>query len=145
MQGNFVKQSIVLFTLILLQLTANFINIFYFKVCRTKQNTALDPSVCFSNLCNPDEDCVCSEAYFQCMTGGCVPVSKVCDYHPDCDDNSDEMVKCSYPFCFICVVEYSLQFPQQLTIILQKLKYCPTIVLIRLLGQILQFQCIYKL
>ena len=36
-------------------------------------------------------NCSCSQHYFQCTSGGCIPVSKVCDCLEDCHDHSDEI------------------------------------------------------
>ena len=36
-------------------------------------------------------NCMCTDHYFQCQTGGCVSFAKICDCHRDCPDGSDEM------------------------------------------------------
>ncbi len=34
--------------------------------------------------------CKCLPSYYQCTTGGCIQAYKVCDFHKDCKDGSDE-------------------------------------------------------
>ncbi len=39
--------------------------------------------------------CYCNQHYYQCLQGGCIPGSKLCDRIRDCTDGSDE-TSCSY-------------------------------------------------
>ena len=48
--------------------------------------------------CKASNHCECSKSYFQCVSGGCIPVNKLCDRIVDCQDSSDEHI-CSYPQC----------------------------------------------
>ncbi len=43
---------------------------------------------CYTS-CYPD-NCTCSDVYFQCTLGGCIPWSRVCDDVSDCPHNEDE-------------------------------------------------------
>ncbi len=43
---------------------------------------------CFTNCSRPS--CLCSDHYYQCKVGGCVPWTNVCDCQEDCADGSDE-------------------------------------------------------
>ena len=43
-------------------------------------------------------NCICSINYFQCHSGGCIPINKYCDHINDCTDKSDED-HCAYPHC----------------------------------------------
>ncbi len=54
-------------------------------------STAFD---CFKH-CHPS-NCSCSDLYFQCETGGCIPASRLCDGTPDCPNDEDES------FCVFC-------------------------------------------
>ena len=50
---------------------------------------------CFID-CHP-QNCTCTSHYFQCLGGGCVPITAVCDQYEDCVDGSDEdSAVCSY-------------------------------------------------
>ncbi|ELT90498.1 hypothetical protein CAPTEDRAFT_85937, partial [Capitella teleta] len=43
--------------------------------------------------CNQDchtSNCTCISTHFQCSSGGCVPLEKLCDGRTDCADDSDE-------------------------------------------------------
>ncbi|ELT92799.1 hypothetical protein CAPTEDRAFT_228056 [Capitella teleta] len=52
---------------------------------------------CFKECLGPS--CVCNELYFQCRLGGCIPLSKLCNYAVDCPrDQSDEEF-CNKPPC----------------------------------------------
>ena len=41
--------------------------------------------------CKLSNQCRCSESYFQCLSGGCIPLKLFCDGNHDCTDRSDEM------------------------------------------------------
>ena len=45
---------------------------------------------CFSSCIS--STCVCSDLYFHCTLGGCIPWSRVCDGVDDCPNNEDEQV-----------------------------------------------------
>ncbi len=55
---------------------------------------------CYVNCSRPF--CICSEHYYQCKVGGCVPWTRVCDCIENCADGSDEDSCpdniCSLPF-----------------------------------------------
>ena len=46
--------------------------------------------------CHHRELCSCSPEYFQCLSGGCVPLAKLCDKTAHCVDASDEPPTCVY-------------------------------------------------
>ena len=46
--------------------------------------------------CHIEEHCHCIDTYFQCLSGGCVPLQKLCDKTVNCDDGSDEPPSCVY-------------------------------------------------
>ena len=46
--------------------------------------------------CHHRDLCTCSPAYFQCLSGGCVPLQKLCDKTVHCVDSSDEPNTCVY-------------------------------------------------
>ena len=46
--------------------------------------------------CHIDKHCKCTDTYFQCLSGGCVPRQKVCDMTPHCADASDEPMTCIF-------------------------------------------------
>ena len=46
--------------------------------------------------CHHRDLCSCSSGYFQCVSGGCVPLQKLCDRIPHCTDASDEPPTCVY-------------------------------------------------
>ncbi len=48
-----------------------------------------DPN-CFTSCTSPE--CVCTELYFACAQGGCVPWSRVCNALPDCPNGGDEQM-----------------------------------------------------
>ena len=50
---------------------------------------------CMSH-CHYKDLCSCSSEYFQCLSGGCVPLQKLCDKTPHCLDASDEPPTCVY-------------------------------------------------
>ncbi len=51
-------------------------------------DTKADDVNCFTNCSRPF--CRCSEHYYQCKGGGCIPWSSVCDCKGNCADGSDE-------------------------------------------------------
>ena len=50
---------------------------------------------CMSH-CHHRDLCFCSLEYFQCLSGGCVPLQKLCDQTIHCNDASDEPLTCVY-------------------------------------------------
>ena len=50
---------------------------------------------CMSD-CHHRDLCSCSLEYFQCLSGGCVPLQKLCDKIMHCADASDEPSTCVY-------------------------------------------------
>ena len=44
--------------------------------------------------CSYEVNCRCSRGYFQCQSGGCITVGKLCDSVDDCSDKSDEPISC---------------------------------------------------
>ena len=50
---------------------------------------------CMSH-CHHRDLCFCSLEYFQCLSGGCVPLQKLCDQTVHCIDASDEPPTCVY-------------------------------------------------
>ena len=52
-------------------------------------------SSCMSQ-CHHRDICSCSQQYFQCLSGGCVPLQKLCDKTIHCVDASDEPPTCVY-------------------------------------------------
>ena len=46
--------------------------------------------------CHHRDLCSCSPEYFQCLSGGCVPLQKLCDKISHCVDGSDEPETCVY-------------------------------------------------
>ena len=50
---------------------------------------------CMSH-CHHRDLCSCSSGYFQCLSGGCVPLQKLCDKTAHCTDASDEPPTCVY-------------------------------------------------
>jgi Low-density lipoprotein receptor domain class A len=37
-------------------------------------------------------DAACGSMQYQCGTGQCIPVVRICDFYKDCPDNSDETI-----------------------------------------------------
>ena len=54
-----------------------------------------DHSSCMYH-CHHRDLCSCSSDYFQCLSGGCVLLQKLCDKTPHCADASDEPPTCVY-------------------------------------------------
>ena len=54
-------------------------------LCKAPEAT---PHYC-QTRCHP-ENCTCHELYFQCLSGGCIHSSKLCDGHTDCTNGEDE-------------------------------------------------------
>ena len=52
-------------------------------------------ATCMSH-CHHRDLCFCSPEYFQCLSGGCVPLQKLCDKTVHCTDASDEPPTCVY-------------------------------------------------
>ena len=50
---------------------------------------------CISH-CHHRDLCSCLPGYFQCLSGGCVPLQKLCDKTAHCIDKSDEPPTCVY-------------------------------------------------
>ena len=46
--------------------------------------------------CYHRDHCVCLPGYFQCLSGGCIPLQKLCDKTVHCIDKSDEPPTCVY-------------------------------------------------
>ena len=46
--------------------------------------------------CHHRDLCSCLPGYFQCLSGGCVPIQKLCDKTVHCIDKSDEPPTCVY-------------------------------------------------
>ncbi len=66
------------------------------RVCIHRELQAPDATFCYNDCLAPD--CVCSEFYFQCISGGCVSWRSVCDCVQDCTDHSDELA-CEDSMC----------------------------------------------
>ena len=54
------------------------------------ENNATGRKDCFSSCVSPH--CTCSDLYFHCQLGGCIPWSRVCDGVTDCPNHEDEQV-----------------------------------------------------
>ena len=46
--------------------------------------------------CHVKDECKCIDNYFQCLSGGCIPLQKFCDKTLHCEDGSDEPSTCIY-------------------------------------------------
>ena len=46
--------------------------------------------------CHIQHHCKCISDYFQCLSGGCIPLQKICDQTIHCSDASDEPLTCTY-------------------------------------------------
>ena len=58
------------------------------KICTAKVSCALN--------CSYMNKCYCLRGFFQCGSGGCIPVGKLCDRVYNCKDGSDEPVTCEF-------------------------------------------------
>ena len=59
------------------------------------ESDAPTPQYCLEQ-CHFADFCRCSHRYFQCLSGGCKPLSVVCDGVAQCEDSSDEPATCVY-------------------------------------------------
>ena len=70
--------------------------------CLHGEDEAECPHICSDNThtcishCHHRDFCTCSPQYFQCLSGGCVPLQKLCDKIKHCIDASDEPATCVY-------------------------------------------------
>ena len=60
------------------------------------QHICSDPSYNCMLQCHHRDLCFCTQGYFQCLSGGCVPLQKLCDKSVHCIDASDEPPTCMY-------------------------------------------------
>ena len=60
------------------------------------QHICSDPSSDCMTQCHHRDLCFCLLGYFQCMSGGCIPLQKLCDKTVHCIDASDEPPTCVY-------------------------------------------------
>ena len=60
------------------------------------QHICSDHSHKCMSQCHHRNLCSCSPQYFQCLSGGCVPLQKICDRTVHCFDASDEPATCVY-------------------------------------------------
>ena len=60
------------------------------------QHICSDPSHSCISHCHHRDLCSCLPGYFQCLSGGCVPLQKLCDQTVHCIDASDEPPSCVY-------------------------------------------------
>ena len=44
--------------------------------------------------CHYADHCRCHDSFFQCLSGGCIPLQKLCDLVNHCPDGSDEPATC---------------------------------------------------
>ena len=58
------------------------------NICTDKVSCALS--------CSYMTNCHCLRGFFQCVTGGCIPVGKLCDRVKNCKDGSDEPMSCEF-------------------------------------------------
>ena len=57
-------------------------------ICTDKVSCALN--------CSYMNKCYCLRGFFQCGSGGCIPVGKLCDRVYNCKDGSDEPMSCEF-------------------------------------------------
>jgi leucine-rich repeat-containing G protein-coupled receptor 8 len=50
-----------------------------------------DQKFCLTECQLAKHDCVCGLDFWQCVSGGCIAISKLCDGQQDCEDESDEL------------------------------------------------------
>ena len=67
------------------------------EVACSVNGTKFDFQYCRHN-CLIKEHCICTDSYFQCLSGGCIRVNQFCDKKHDCKDKSDEL-ECVFPSC----------------------------------------------
>ena len=60
------------------------------------QHMCSDHMISCKSDCHYRDLCSCSPGYFQCQSGGCVPLQKLCDKTKHCADASDEPPTCVY-------------------------------------------------
>ena len=60
------------------------------------QHACDDSTINCLTECHYDNLCRCSPSFFQCLSGGCVPLQKLCDMTAHCADGSDEPDTCVY-------------------------------------------------
>ena len=60
------------------------------------QHICSDHTINCKSNCRHRDLCSCSPEYFQCLSGGCVPLKKLCDKTVHCGDASDEPPTCVY-------------------------------------------------
>ena len=60
------------------------------------QHICSDHSHNCTSHCHHRDLCFCLQGYFQCLSGGCVPLQKLCDKTVHCIDKSDEQPTCVY-------------------------------------------------
>ena len=58
-------------------------------------NTCTDKVSCALN-CSYMNKCYCLRGFFQCKSGGCIPVGKLCDSVYNCKHGSDEPMSCEF-------------------------------------------------
>ena len=63
------------------------------KNCQAMCN---DDSIDCITQCHYDNKCICSDNFFQCLSGGCIPLHNLCDQTVHCNDGSDEPTTCVY-------------------------------------------------
>ena len=72
--------------------------------CRNKdvcsvEGVRFDYQNCQDN-CLLKDNCICTDSYFQCLSGGCIRVNQFCDKKDNCKDKSDEL-ECIFQACKI--------------------------------------------
>ena len=55
-----------------------------------------DQNIDCTTQCHYDNKCICSDNFFQCLSGGCIPLRYICDQTIQCEDGSDEPPTCVY-------------------------------------------------
>jgi low density lipoprotein-related protein 2 len=59
------------------------------SICYSHDSDNLPDEFCYKSC--PMGECICASGYFQCVSGGCVHIAKLCDCFADCADASDEV------------------------------------------------------